>query len=493
MKNCIYPRAFTLIAIIAFSVLIPVMAKARVPGNATPADIHNITLTIHLRGVYESKISLMTTMGANNLIQTILTKESVKNGETAAFSVPAEYLPGEFVLRFDYKENMTSTPYPSEKNFVINQQDLELWVHPLFSNNADSTWFQKDEKENAALGSFMKENFAQKEKLGLLQNFLMNYDDIQSAFYQEGIDEYEKRRIVHNKWISDQKAEYIDLFVSCLFNFQYVPAISWTGSESDRKQSFRSHYFDNIDFNDSLLIRTRDLKSWMDQYVNLYGEEATTNELRDSLFTLAGKTSIEKARTGHPKVYGWMVDYFYKGYESFNIEPGIAMLAPYLDDPNCLTTKRQAILKRVEGMKTLLPGTIAPDFSLTDDSGNKVSFQSYKTETPYKLVLFWSADCPHCKEMVNKLYTWWQQPANGKRLTVFAISLDETETELAEYQESLLLLSGWKHILATGGVNSPEANSYFILATPVMVLVNSQTNEIVSMPANVDQLESDLK
>ena len=120
-----------------------------------------------------------------------------------------------------------------------------------------------------------------------------------------------------------------------------------------------------------------------------------------------GKAAIEKAKTGHPKVYGWMVDYFYKGYESFNIEPGIAMLAPYLDDPNCLTSKKQAIMKRLEGMKTLLPGTIAPDFSFTDDSGNSVNLQGYKTGTPYKLVLFWSADCPHCMELVNKLYTWW--------------------------------------------------------------------------------------
>jgi peroxiredoxin len=462
-------------------------------STAWSSGIREVTLTIHLRGVYESKISLMTTVGGNQLIQTILTEEAVKNGETATLSVPVEYLPGEFVLRFDYKEKVTSTPYPSEKNFVINQQDLELWVHPIYCNNVDSTWFQEDETENATMDRFMKENYAQKEQLGLLQNFLMNYDDIESDFYQEGIAEYEKRRKVHNKWISDQLKENRDLFISSLFNFQYVPEIIWKGSESDRRQSFCNHYFDNIDFNDSLLIRTRDLKSWMDQYVNLFGEEATTNALRDSLFTLAGKTAIEKAKTGHPAVYGWMVDYFYKGYESFNIEPGIAMLAPYLDDPNCLTSKKQAILKRLEGMKTLLPGTIAPDFSFEDDAGNAVNFHNYQVTTPYKLVLFWSADCPHCMELVNKLYSWWLQPGNKKQMSVLAVSLDETETEVAEYKSTIKLLPGWQHILTAGGVNSPEANSYFILATPVMVLVNSQTNEIVSMPETVEKLAEMLK
>jgi len=187
------------------------------------------------------------------------------------------------------------------------------------------------------------------------------------------------------------------------------------------------------------------------------------------------------------------VDYFYKGYESFGIEAGIAMLAPYLDDPNCLTSKRQAILKRLEGMKTIVPGTIAPEFFFTDDAGNKRSFQDFPVETPHKLVLFWSADCPHCMELVNKLHAWWQMPGNKEKVTVYALSLDETETEVEEYYKVVPLLYGWKNVLTKGGVNSEEAAAYFILATPVMILANSGTNEIVSLPENIDQLENALK
>ena len=474
---------------IRFLIILIVFAS----GKPFILEAKDITLTIHLRGVYSSDISLMTTNQANQLIETILSRKSVLNGDTAILHVPAEFLPGEFVLRFDYKEKASSSPYPAEKNFIINHQELELWVHPIYSNNADSTWFQDDEAENSALTRFMTENYAQKEMVGMLQNFLVNYDDDQSEFYQEGVREYEKRRKAHNQWISDQVKHDRDLFVSTLYNFQYVPEIRFEGPETERRQSLRDHYFDYIDFNDSLLIRTRDFKSWMDQYVNLYGEDATTASIRDSLFTLAGKNAVEKARAGHPVIYGWMVDYFYKGYESFNIQPGIAMLAPYLDDPDCLTSKRQAIIKRLEGMKTLVKGTIAPDFNYTDESGKQSGFLNYTSDTPYKLVLFWSADCPHCMELVSKLYNWWDQPENGKKLTVFALSLDDTETEVAEYHKVVKSLTGWQHMLTRGGVNSPEANSYFILATPVMILVDARSNEIVSMPENLGQLESALK
>jgi len=264
------------------------------------------SITIKLRAVYESKITLLPLSGTNAL-KPLLVADGIKNGGVTTLNVPAENLPGEFVIRFDYKENITSTPYPSEKRIVLNNQDLELWVHPIYCNNTDSTWFQKDEKENSAYLSFLMENSRQKQILGLLQNFLLNYDDTNSEFYNTGITEYEIRRETFNQWITTQIKQYKTLFVSSMIGFNLIPNIVWNGSESDRKQSLREHYFDETDFSDTLILRTSIMKEWMDGYVNLYGELATTVDLRDSLFTCAGKIAIEKARTGHPLVYRWDV------------------------------------------------------------------------------------------------------------------------------------------------------------------------------------------
>jgi hypothetical protein len=61
----------------------------------------------------------------------------------ASLAIHKEHLPGEFILRFDYKEKESSTPYPSEKHIFLKNQNAELWVHPMFANNSDSTWFGK--------------------------------------------------------------------------------------------------------------------------------------------------------------------------------------------------------------------------------------------------------------------------------------------------------------------------------------------------------------
>lgn len=452
----------------------------------------DVTVKINIHGVFESKISLLPLSGIS-AIKPIIEIKEIKNGETVVLSVSKDILPGEFVLRFDYKEKEKSTPYPSEKRIFIGNQNIEYWVNPMYTKNNDSAFYQKDEQENTQFTNFNKKSNSRNSQIEILQSLLMNYDDTQSLFYQQGIQEYEKRRNEYNQWLTEQKKQYHSLFVSHTFQFHYIPKTAFKGSEYERIQSVLSHYFDGLDFTDSLLINTSNLKDWMNNYVNIYGTLAVTDALRDSLLPLAGKIAIEKARLGNPKVYGWMVDYFYNGFESFNITSGIKMLGPYLDDPNCLTTKRQAIEKRLTGIKTLLVGTLAPDFTIKDDMGDAVQFHNYKSDSRFKLLLFWSADCGHCKDLVGKLYPWYQQLTDKKLLEIFALSLDETVTEIPKWESAITHLQGWKHIRCDGGINSKEANAYFILSTPVMILVDTKTNKISAIPENLKQLIEALK
>ncbi len=452
----------------------------------------DVKITISLRGVHSSKISLLS-ISPSQLFKPIREKADVLNGDTAILIVPSDKLPGEFVLRFDYRETAQSTPYPSERYLFLYNQDVEFHVSPMFCNNPDSSYFQDGERENSAFSRFMAENNRLKEKLGVLQNFLMGYDDTKSDFYREGIKEYEKRREDYNKWLVARKVQDKEYFVSNLYDFQFIPEIPWEGSETERLNNLIDNYFDGTDFQDSLMIRSSDINKWMDNYVNLYGQQVTSMELRDSLFSLAGKRAIEKAKTGHPKVYGWMVDYFYRGYETNGIDAGMKVLAPYLDDPRCLTSKRQEIERRLKGIATLVAGTKAPDISLTDDQGGLFNLYDYGVAGNYILVLFWSADCPHCEEMTEILYPWWLQEEIRKNLTVIAISLDETETEMAAWKQKTKQYTGWKHLNAPEGVRSKVASDYYILATPEMFLLDATTRQIIANPKSMVELKENVQ
>jgi hypothetical protein len=451
------------------------------------AQVRDKEIIIHPSGVHECNVSLLGQTDSRTF-KTITEVKGIRNGESTRISISNKFLPGEFVLRFDYYEKETSTPYPCEKYVFVNDQDLELWVNPMYCNNTDSAWFQKDERENTIFTRFSKENIKQKEKLELLQNFLMNYDDPTSQFYQEGIKEYEQRRQAYNLWITECIHKDKATFVGTLYQFEYIPQIPWTGSEADRIRSLINHYFDHIDFHNPLLIKLPDLNKWMDNYVNLYGQLSTTIALRDSLIPEAGKTAIEKAKEGHPLVYGWMVDYFFRGFESNNITSGMKILEPYLNDPNCLTTKRIEINRRLEGMKTLLPGTKAPDISLKDPEGNPFNLYSYTPPCNYILLLFWSAGCSHCLETVDNLYPWQQQKENQQKIKIVAVGLDETDTDIKKWKDKITAFPAWKHFGEPKGVSSKVANDYYVLSTPVMILLNSKTKKIVAIPNTLQEL-----
>ncbi|PRY48905.1 AhpC/TSA family protein [Arcticibacter pallidicorallinus] len=470
-----------------YSLLLSIACLAGIKANAQDRK-----LKIHIDGVFASKISVLPTVG-QNAMKPMHESSLIKGGESVIITLPADQLPGQFILRCNYQENASSNPYPSERSIFVNDQDLEMWVRPKAINNPDSTYFAEGEKENSLFAKFAESNAKQRAQLALLQNFLMGYDQPQSPFFSQGATEYESRRLQYNKWIDSQIKKDHDAFVSNTYTFEYLPPITWKGSEEQRMESLIEHYFDNIDFSNPLLARTAQLRTWTDQYVNIYGARATTIALRDSLFTLAGRRAIEKVKSGHPLLYGWMVDYFYRGYEGFNITAGIRMLEPYLRDPRCLTSRRLEIEKRLKGIESVRPGAIAPDFSLQDQGGKSIQFHDYKKNSAYKLLLFWSADCQHCVELVQQLHPLTLSLPQKQRLEVVAVSLDFTDVEIEKWNSAKYTLTDWKHSHAKGGINSPEASAYFVLATPVMILVDPATNKILALPETIQQLKDALK
>lgn len=449
-----------------------------------------INLKLTLSGNVKSKISIYSIAeGKNNLVKDYA---QVVPGQTIETEIPAAYLPGEFILLFEYYDKPGATKaQTAEKMLIINKQNIEFTANPKFINNPDSSFFQIGELENTVLAEFAQTTMQNMEMLDVLQSFLLKYDNQQSELYSSAIKEFYTRCSAHNKWIDEMLKKHKDLFCSNMFYFYYVPSVDWSGDGKARQLSLIENYFTGMDFTNKNILRLSYLKSWMDNYVNKYVELATSNEMITELFVTAGKTAIEKSKKGAPEFYGWMVDYFFNGYESMNIQAGITMLEPYIKDPNCLTYKRREIEKRVTGIQSLTNGTQAPDFSFNDNKGKAQNFLDYKTSAKYKLVLFWSADCEHCEAVVNELYKWHQ--TNNNKVDIFALSLDESDTEIPKWEVRHKQLVGWNHILTQGGINSKEAEAYFILSTPTMFLVDSKTNEIISSPASFDELMEVLK
>ncbi|HRS53642.1 MAG TPA: redoxin domain-containing protein, partial [Bacteroidales bacterium] len=446
-------------------------------------------VNVNLRGVYEAKLMIIPLEGVR-ATSPIAIAEKVKNGNTVKLVIPAKYIPGEFIIRADYISKQGDNPYPSEKSIIVFNQDLEIFMHPMYMNNKDSTYFALGERENTINEYFKTENIKKRAQLELLKNFLLNYDKSSISLFKKVAKEFEKKRKVYNEWLKKQAEIYKDLFVSRTFQFQYMPPVNWAGDEKDRIIALIKNYFDGINFNDSLLIRTSEIDRFMNTYMGLYGSMATTMELRDSLFTLAGSIACEKASKGHPYVYGWMVDYFNNGYKMYDIKAGIDMLQKHINNPNCLTAKKREISRRIEKMTNLKAGNLAPDFTLKDSTGKEFNFYTWKGKGKETLLFIWSADCGHCIQKVSELKEWYNKNNNKNKIDIIAVSIDETEIEKNKWEEAKKTLHGWVHLRAEGGVNSLFAYDYAILATPVILLVDNDTHIIKSVITEIQELDS---
>ncbi|HPW67367.1 MAG TPA: thioredoxin family protein [Salinivirgaceae bacterium] len=443
--------------------------------------IQDRAVTVYLRGVSMARVSLAPLTGSN-AYKPIKVFEQVQNGQSVTFTINKELIPSDFQLRFDYFDISSGKPSASEQRIFINKQNVSININPIYATIADSVIFSDNDKENRIYQQFSIQNQSIKENIGLIQMVLSKYDDKNSNFYKEGLKEYKQRIKQHADWLKQQAAEHKDLFVSHTFVLQEISEIDFTLDEKARKNAMLENYIKIIDFKDTLITRSFDYRKWLDNYVNMHFDRSYTATQTDSALISAGKKLIERAKTGDPVVCGKMLDYFFDGYESMGMESGIQMLAEHLENPKCPATKKDAIIKRIEGISHLKIGTIAPDFDITDTENSALNFHSFGESKPYKLLMIWSADCEHCQEVTKQLYMFYTNSPFSSKFDVLAVSIDETETEIPIWENNIKNLSKWTHALSKGGLLSQVAKIYYVVSTPVMIIVDTKSNKIVGLP-----------
>jgi thiol-disulfide isomerase/thioredoxin len=201
---------------------------------------------------------------------------------------------------------------------------------------------------------------------------------------------------------------------------------------------FRKHYFDHFDISDPRLLRTPLYEEKIMNYLT-----RVVPQIPDSLI---GQVDflIEKSRADS-NLFRFMLITLFNYYGKSNIMGMDAVQVHiadkyYIHDSWWSDAKFIADLKdRVEKIRPLLIGKVAPDAELmlvppehfrsaAQDSalkrfphvGTKATLQQIKA--PYLVLLFWEADCGHCKKAVPELYGIYEKSLKNLGVKVLAIS-----------------------------------------------------------------------
>jgi thiol-disulfide isomerase/thioredoxin len=279
-------------------------------------------------------------------------------------------------------------------------------------------------------------------------------DSIQSLIKTAKSDADKEKLFEQSKLINDTRITYIDkinaahpnLFVSTFLKATLDISVpdaprDKNGNVTDSTWQYlyyRNHYFDNFNLADPRLLRTPLYEDKLMTYIT-----KVIPQIPDSLIVETDKL-IEKTKSDSDLFRYMMITLFnyygksnYMGMDAVQIHIAEKYYIPdaWWSDPKFITDLKE----RVEKTKPLLIGKTAPDFELmlipaehflkaeNDTAMKRFPHVGRQTklslvDAEYLVLIFWEADCGHCKTAVPKLYEIYESKLKALDVKVLAVS-----------------------------------------------------------------------
>ncbi|MBI3194732.1 MAG: TlpA family protein disulfide reductase [Ignavibacteriae bacterium] len=216
-----------------------------------------------------------------------------------------------------------------------------------------------------------------------------------------------------------------------------------------------------------------------------YRNPQLPKEILEKEFNVAVDTILNKAKVNQV-VYRHLTKYLIDGFKKFGFEKCINYILDnyVIKDDLCLDEQSGSSIQRMIEQKKNLPiGSLVPNITLPDSSGNIISLMSLNAEKI--LILFYSSSCPHCRTMIQTLREFYSnKKQNG--FEVLAISLDENKNDWLNFIRTNNLR--WVNVNDSKGWSGDAASDYFIYATPTMFLVDKE-KKIIAMPMTTEEVQ----
>ncbi|MBN1790885.1 MAG: DUF5106 domain-containing protein [Bacteroidales bacterium] len=327
--------------------------------------------------------------------------------------------------------------------------EVILGEDQTFSIETDTTDFIKTlsikgSDENQLFLDFQKYMIILRKQADSLTRLIKTQDDpkVREQF-SEKLETINKDRIARIEKIN---REHPGLFVSAFLNATVDinvpdPPRDDKGGVKDSTWQYyyyRNHYFDNFDFTDARLLRTPLYEDKIMTYLT-----KVIPQVPDSLIPQVDYL-IEKARADS-NIFRYMLITLFNHYGKSNIM-GMDAVQVHIADKYYIRDSWWSDAKfisdlrdRTEKAKPLLIGRVAPDIELmvipgehfrsaaSDTAlrkyphvGAKINLSQVKAK--YMVLIFWEAECGHCKTIVPELYKIYQKSFRQLDVKILAVS-----------------------------------------------------------------------
>jgi len=321
--------------------------------------------------------------------------------------------------------------------------------------------------ENILFYDYLRKRNENQLKLELLNPIIGQYPR-NDGFYPLAEAQYE---ILQNDFINYTNKiieENPGLLVSSFIRFDRPLMIDLEVPIEKQEEHIRKHYFDGLVFDDPILLNLNILPGKIIGYLTLYRDPGITKVLQEELFRQA-VDSILLHMMDNEDIYHFTLKYLIDGFQQFGFDNLVDHIGKtYSVVETCVNEERKSELeKRMENIKKLAVGNVAPDISLANSKGQPSSLSALSAE--YKLVVFWASWCPHCKSIIPGLKdVYFEFPRDF--LEILSVSVDSSQSAYKNAVNELQI--PWKLEADFMGWNTRAAVDYSIYATPMMFLTD---------------------
>ncbi len=279
-------------------------------------------------------------------------------------------------------------------------------------------------------------------------------------------------------------------FLATLFNALAEPEVpeykDWPLNREGKKDStfpsnyYKQHYWDGYNFQDDRLIFTPmyepKLKNYMDKWVIPMPD--TVKKECDKL--------IAKAE-GAEETYKYTLWYLTRWAETSKImgmeEVFVYLVEEYYMKGKATWLKEEQLKKYIKRAGDISPNMIgkpAMDLKLRNMANQFVNLTAI--EAKYKLLIFWEADCGHCKKELPKLDSLYKKDLYKYGLQIVAVESSNEVEKWKKVVQEKKLRSGWLHLYDPERITKFRS-FYDVYVTPTIYLLD-ENNIIIGRRVN---------
>ena len=392
------------------------------------------------------------------------------------FSLSKSTLPGMYSIILDKRKNAFIRILFNNENIVFHS-DFSRMLESMnfFESNENRLYYE--------YSKFIANNNRKADLISRLSGLYKNED----TFFISCLDEIKKINLSLTTEPARMISEAPATFFAHLLKAQQPILVPDNLDDQKRKEFYKEHYLDNIDFNYSPLENTDLLPSLIKTYISFFKEAGLAFKDQVTSYLEASDKLISKC-----KINESMTDFIIKELTEIFRFGDYDIVAADLTEKYLLPRKNNSKSEisyyktTIEKIRRVSVGKPAPEINFNDSNGNNNRLSEFRDD--YILVIFWSINCSHCTEMLPELSNIYSL-CKDNSIRIIAYSLD---TDTKSWND--FLLKGnykWTNWNDPIGSHSKTVLDYDVTATPSLFLLNKE-KVIIAKPVDLYELKEKL-